>query len=58
MLVTASQGGWCDEKILSKVREMAVPEMERDGPNEAWMIGGRSVCPLKSLSRPRQTLPG
>jgi hypothetical protein len=27
-----SQGGWSDEKILGKVREMVVPEMERHGP--------------------------
>jgi SRSO17 transposase len=33
-----SQGGWCDEKILGKVREMVVPEMERHGPIEAWII--------------------
>ena len=33
-----SQGGWCDEKILRKVREMVVPEMERHGPIEAWII--------------------
>ncbi|HVQ66437.1 MAG TPA: IS701 family transposase [Bradyrhizobium sp.] len=33
-----SQGGWCDEKILSKVREMVVPEIERHGPIEAWII--------------------
>lgn len=33
-----SQGGWCDEKVLSKVREMVVPEMERHGPIEAWII--------------------
>ena len=26
-----SQGGWSDERILSKVREMVVPEMERHG---------------------------
>jgi SRSO17 transposase len=33
-----SQGGWSDEKILGKVREMVVPEMERHGPIEAWII--------------------
>ena len=33
-----SQGGWCDEKVLGKVREMVVPEMERHGPIEAWII--------------------
>jgi len=33
-----SQAGWCDEKILVKVREMVVPKMERHGPIEAWII--------------------
>jgi SRSO17 transposase len=32
------QGGWSDEKILGKVREMVVPEIERHGPIEAWII--------------------
>jgi hypothetical protein len=34
-----SQGDWSDEKVLSKVREMVVPEMERHGSIEAWIIG-------------------
>src|SRR5262249_33081859 len=38
LLHFVSQGGWCDEKILGKVREMVVPEMERHGPIEAWII--------------------
>src|SRR5689334_12852083 len=33
-----SQGGWSDGKVLGKVREMVVPEMERQGPIEAWII--------------------
>jgi SRSO17 transposase len=33
-----SQGGWSDEAVLGKVREMVVPEMERHGPIEAWII--------------------
>jgi SRSO17 transposase len=33
-----SQGDWSDEKVLSKVREMVVPEMERHGSIEAWII--------------------
>ena len=32
------QGSWSDEKVLGKVREMVVPEMERHGPIEAWII--------------------
>ena len=29
---------WSDEKVLAKVREMVLPEMERHGPIEAWII--------------------
>jgi len=32
------EGGWSDEKVLAKVREMVLPEIERHGPIEAWMI--------------------
>ena len=31
-------GAWSDEKILSKVREMVLPDIERQGPIEAWII--------------------
>ncbi|UPT87669.1 IS701 family transposase [Bradyrhizobium barranii subsp. apii] len=31
-------GGWSDEKVLSKVREMVQPKIERHGPIEAWII--------------------
>ena len=29
---------WSDEKVLSKVRELVLPEMERHGPIEVWII--------------------
>ena len=29
---------WSDEKVLAKVREMVLPEIERQGPIEAWII--------------------
>ena len=29
---------WSDETVLSKVREMVLPEIERHGPIEAWII--------------------
>src|SRR5262247_4556542 len=38
MLHFIAQGNWSDEKVLGKVREMVVPEMERYGPIEAWII--------------------
>ena len=32
------EGQWSDEKVLAKVREMVLPEMERHGSIEAWII--------------------
>jgi SRSO17 transposase len=32
------QAPWSDEKVLAKVREMVLPEMERQGAIEAWII--------------------
>src|ERR1035437_804357 len=29
---------WSDERVLAKVREMGLPEVERHGPIEAWII--------------------
>ena len=29
---------WSDENVLAKVREMVLPEIERHGPIEAWII--------------------
>lgn len=36
------EGGWSDEKVLAKVRELVLPELERDGPIEAWIIDDTS----------------
>jgi SRSO17 transposase len=33
---------WSDEKVLTKVREMVLPSMERHGPIEAWIIDDTS----------------
>src|SRR5256714_4052834 len=33
---------WSDEKVLAKVREMVLPEIERHGPIEAWIIDDTS----------------
>jgi len=38
MLHFISQGNWSDDNILGKVREMVVPDIERHGPIEAWII--------------------
>lgn len=32
------RGQWSDEKVLSKVRAMVLPAIERAGPIEAWII--------------------
>ncbi len=29
---------WSDEKVLTKVRELVLPTIEKDGPIEAWII--------------------
>ena len=31
-------GGWSDDAVLGKVREMVLPVIERYGPIEAWII--------------------
>lgn len=33
-----ANGAWSDEKVLAKVREMVLPEIEGKGPIEAWII--------------------
>ncbi len=32
------QAPWSDEQVLAKVRELVLPELERHGPIEAWII--------------------
>jgi SRSO17 transposase len=32
------QGGWFDDAVMGKVREMVLPTIERYGPIEAWII--------------------
>ena len=38
LLHFVGQGAWSDELVLCKAREMVLPEMERHGPIEAWII--------------------
>ena len=33
---------WSDKRVLAKVREMVVPEIERHGPIEVWIIDDTS----------------
>src|SRR5262249_22267647 len=36
------EGGWSDERVLAKVREMVQPEIERRGSIKAWIIDDTS----------------
>jgi SRSO17 transposase len=38
LLHFVNQAPWSDEQVLAKVREMVLPEIERHGPIEAWII--------------------
>ncbi|MFZ1105954.1 MAG: IS701 family transposase [Hyphomicrobiaceae bacterium] len=37
-----AKGEWSDEKVLGKVRGLVLPQMERHGPIEAWIIDDTS----------------
>src|SRR4030088_2912527 len=38
LLNFVAEAAWSDERVLSKVREMVVPVIERHGAIEAWII--------------------
>ncbi|MFI4972532.1 MAG: IS701 family transposase [Hyphomicrobiales bacterium] len=38
LLHFVGQAAWSDERVLAKVREMVLPELERQGAIEAWII--------------------
>jgi SRSO17 transposase len=38
MLHFVGVGGWSDEKVVAKVREMVLPGIERHGPIKAWIV--------------------
>ena len=38
LLHFVGNAAWSDERVLAKVREMVLPEVERHGPIEAWII--------------------
>jgi len=42
LLHFVGEGGWSDGAVLGKVREMVLPEIERHGPIEAWIIDDTS----------------
>jgi SRSO17 transposase len=38
LLHFVAQGGWSDDAVLAKVRELVLPQIERHGAIEAWVI--------------------
>ena len=38
LLHFVGEGKWSDEKVLAKVRELVLPQIERHGSIEAWII--------------------
>ena len=38
LLHFVGEGGWSDERVLGKVREIVLPAIERQGSVEAWII--------------------
>ncbi len=43
LLHFVNQSPWSDEKVLAKVRETVLPEIERHGPIEAWIIDDTGI---------------
>src|SRR5260370_5654155 len=43
LLHFVGEGKWSDEKVLAKVRELVLPEIERHGPIEAWIVDDTGV---------------
>jgi len=42
LLHFVGEGRWSDEKVLAKVRALVLPQMQRQGPIEAWIIDDTS----------------
>jgi SRSO17 transposase len=43
LLHFVNQSPWADEKVLGKVRELVVPEIESHGPIEVWIIDDTGI---------------
>ena len=38
LLHFVARSPWSDDRVLAKVRELALPSLERGGPIEAWIV--------------------
>jgi SRSO17 transposase len=43
LLHFVGQGAWSDDAVLSKVRQIVLPQMTRHGPIEAWIIDDTGI---------------
>src|SRR5882724_216631 len=43
LLHFVGQGAWSDDDVLSKVRQMVLPQITRGGPIEAWIIDDTAI---------------
>src|SRR6202051_5310305 len=43
LLHFVGQGAWSDDDVQTKVRQMVLPQMTRDGPIEAWIIDDTGI---------------
>src|SRR4030088_2675958 len=43
LLHFVGQGAWSDDAVLTKVRQMVLPQITRDGPIEAWIIDDTGI---------------
>ena len=43
LLHFVGQGAWSDDAVLTKVRQMVLPRITRDGPIEAWIIDDTGI---------------
>src|SRR5271163_3932508 len=56
LLHFVGNAGWSDEKVLAKVSEMVLPEVERHGPIEAWIVARHRRRVRPASGTPRQSV--
>jgi hypothetical protein len=58
LLHFVGQGPWSDETLLAKVRDLALPAVQRHGPIEAWIIDDTlCIAAYGFLISERETIP-